>query len=1026
MNKDANLYERKYKNIGQINSEIVGAWKELIGESGINYIKQHFSYALEDDIEYIVEIKKTKYNKLKKYYMSHCISEDTFITQHYSDKNLGYFFLDFLSLIYKNTQSKIKNSMLRITKVAILNYLDMVYDKFSLIAARTIIFDMNLWNQQYSGYGTAENLYSVYCKNFLSNREYRISFYEEYPAVFRSMLETTIYAIDNYGLFLKRIEKDKREIQQILCDGMRFTCITNIEGKLSDSHCGGKNVLRLKLDNGKSIVYKQHSTKNEIVYQEIAEWFGEKCGITMYSYKCLDYVEYGWTEYVTWKPCKNIKELSRYYSRIGIHIFLCYLLNTSDIHAENLIAHGEYPVIIDMETITTPNLRETREKLKDKMNYIIHRSVLHSGILPFHIWAQDNCTGIDISALNGAFGQRYPIKVPIIINPFRIDMKIDYIHTFSKTKCSSVRINNKYVHPFRFRTYIIDTFKISYQLALKNRLKVKMMLDKIEDNRIRFVIRNSQQYAMLLSSSFHPRLTQDSLKRHMFFYVLCSMSKQCNNSILEAEIKDLFQGDLPYFYFFLDDTNLYDSRNEMIKDFFNEPVRNQLYKKLEILNQRDLEQQCRFIEISLCMMRYSSIRRISEEFKIDIDCRGKIMSSNNVFILMDLYGDYLLNTAIYNNDNTDVNWIGVKMENSHRDDWCLAPANLYFYNGKCGIAFYLHLLKKHKTNKYNKICDILDKNFFRHTEELLEKNNVSEIYMGAFYGEASILYLYELCYKLYKQTKYLEYCRKQAMVIKKLFKFDNKYDFLFGNAGAIVVILNLFDLTVEYEFLSLAIEMGNFLLDHCIENESGISWKSSVSPYCLAGLSHGNSGFALAFANLYSRTRNNKYLCIIKKILTYENSLFDASEGNWKDLRRENSYANSWCHGAAGILLGRIKLYELLRDTYVQIDIEEDIRKAAQKVMKQKKLKINCLCHGNMGNISILYEYGKRMKHQRAIKLAEDMFNMILNQFSSNNFESIPAFEAYNPGFMIGATGIYYALWKHYVHTIPNVLLLEI
>lgn len=276
------------------------------------------------------------------------------------------------------------------------------------------------------------------------------------------------------------------------------------------------------------------------------------------------------------------------------------------------------------------------------------------------------------------------------------------------------------------------------------------------------------------------------------------------------------------------------------------------------------------------------------------------------------------------------------MENSHRDDWCLAPANLYFYNGKCGIAFYLHLLKKHKTNKYNKICDILDKNFFRHTEELLEKNNVSEIYMGAFYGEASILYLYELCYKLYKQTKYLEYCRKQAMVIKKLFKFDNKYDFLFGNAGAIVVILNLFDLTVEYEFLSLAIEMGNFLLDHCIENESGISWKSSVSPYCLAGLSHGNSGFALAFANLYSRTRNNKYLCIIKKILTYENSLFDASEGNWKDLRRENSYANSWCHGAAGILLGRIKLYELLRDTYVQIDIEEDIRKAAQKVMKQK------------------------------------------------------------------------------------------
>ena len=35
---------------------------------------------------------------------------------------------------------------------------------------------------------------------------------------------------------------------------------------------------------------------------------------------------------------------------MGIHLFLGYALGATDLHGENIIAHGEYPVIIDMET----------------------------------------------------------------------------------------------------------------------------------------------------------------------------------------------------------------------------------------------------------------------------------------------------------------------------------------------------------------------------------------------------------------------------------------------------------------------------------------------------------------------------------------------------------------------------------------------------------------------------------------------------------------------------------------------------
>ncbi len=41
---------------------------------------------------------------------------------------------------------------------------------------------------------------------------------------------------------------------------------------------------------------------------------------------------YGWCEIVIQRDCKSIEELSRYYQRIGIILFINYLLEGGDIH----------------------------------------------------------------------------------------------------------------------------------------------------------------------------------------------------------------------------------------------------------------------------------------------------------------------------------------------------------------------------------------------------------------------------------------------------------------------------------------------------------------------------------------------------------------------------------------------------------------------------------------------------------------------------------------------------------------------
>jgi lantibiotic modifying enzyme len=55
-------------------------------------------------------------------------------------------------------------------------------------------------------------------------------------------------------------------------------------------------------------------------------------------------------EVVEYLPCQNQEEIKRYYQRAGQLLCLLYVLGANDCHNENLIACGEYPVLVDLET----------------------------------------------------------------------------------------------------------------------------------------------------------------------------------------------------------------------------------------------------------------------------------------------------------------------------------------------------------------------------------------------------------------------------------------------------------------------------------------------------------------------------------------------------------------------------------------------------------------------------------------------------------------------------------------------------
>ena len=197
---------------------------------------------------------------------------------------------------------------------------------------------------------TPKEQYDYYEKKYLNNATYVKSLLQEYPELKR-LLELKNNSIQRAECEIRKsLYAEKEQIQKIFCDGRKFSGTVGIYMSKGDIHRGGRSVAKVELDNGTILYYKPHSLDKNIKYQELYNYLCRKTGISCRTVQYLSHDSYGWEEKIENIPCKNESEMEHYYFRMGIHLFLGYALGATDLHGENIIAHGEYPVIIDMET----------------------------------------------------------------------------------------------------------------------------------------------------------------------------------------------------------------------------------------------------------------------------------------------------------------------------------------------------------------------------------------------------------------------------------------------------------------------------------------------------------------------------------------------------------------------------------------------------------------------------------------------------------------------------------------------------
>ncbi len=96
---------------------------------------------------------------------------------------------------------------------------------------------------------------------------------------------------------------------------------------------------------------KPHAMQQDRIFLNTYQWFCETLGLEVRSVHMLIRKNYAWVEEIKYAECQSTEEIQLFYKRLGVWMFCCYILSVGDMHYENMIASGAYPMIIDMETV---------------------------------------------------------------------------------------------------------------------------------------------------------------------------------------------------------------------------------------------------------------------------------------------------------------------------------------------------------------------------------------------------------------------------------------------------------------------------------------------------------------------------------------------------------------------------------------------------------------------------------------------------------------------------------------------------
>ncbi|WP_160146247.1 type 2 lanthipeptide synthetase LanM family protein [Dictyobacter aurantiacus] len=882
---------------------------------------------------------------------------------------------------------------------------------------------------------TAEKRFQDFVEQLIQPQN-MLQLLEEYAVLARLLVESIDMWVDYNLEILTRLCDDWPEILATFRPQHEPGTLIEINASQGDTHRRGHSVAVLVWDSGFRLVYKPRSLAVDAHFQELLAWLnqhGYQLGFR--TIKLVQRPTHGWAEFIAPQTCTSMEQVQRFYERQGGYLALLHALAATDFHAENIIAAGEHPVLIDLEALFHPYLLKEIERQKQSPAIrALDYSVLRIGLLPQRIWSSEQGEGIDVSGLGGAAGQMTPTPVTrwADIGTDTMQMRLEHIEV--KLGDHRPTLNEQDIDTNMFRETISAGFRAVYQLLRQHRQQLLAeVLPRFTHDEIRCLIRATGYYSILVNNSFHPDILRNALDRDRFFdrlWINVEQDPQLARVVTQERL-DLQRADIPIFTTRANSIDLISSQGEVISDFFEDTGMNAAIRHLQSFDDQNLLRQEWLINAA-----FASITQVTDpqvQRSISFNPESPTATAEDCLALASEIGDRLIEIA-FHNENI-VEWL--TLIQMRETEWQIVFTDAELYNGSGGIALFLaYLGQQTGEERYT----VQARKALQATRLKVHTHIVQgdEYGLGAFTGLGSFFYLLTHLGTLWQEEELYTEAEELIQQLSPLIARETAYDVNSGVAGCLLALLSLYKIHPTPSVLQIAIECGEHLLEHMRSTPEGKGWSRSDDQVPLTGFAHGNAGIAMSLAQLYAITGEQRFLSAAREAVAYETAHYSQEQQNWRDLRRhrqatarvdgqslqkeeEPNDMVSWCHGASGIALARLGSLEAdPRDV-----LYTDITNALDTTLRQGFEANHSLCHGDMGNLDILLIANQVLATDRYQADIQRLSALLLQSIREQGWITGVPQGIEVPGLMTGLAGIGYALLRMAAPTrIPSVLLL--
>jgi type 2 lantibiotic biosynthesis protein LanM len=862
--------------------------------------------------------------------------------------------------------------------------------------------------------------------------------FSDKPVLLRLIATVTRQWLDTSRELILRLDADLPAIRRdLLPPSLPPSAVAKIDGDLSDPHNFGRSVQILSFAGGWRVVYKPKDLRLDIVWADLIERLNRaNPPLTLKAVRAIACDGYGWTEYITHDGCEEESGVARFFRRAGAYLALLHVFAATDMHQENIIAAGDHPVPIDLETILQPTAEEYKthepeSEAFDAAMDIVANSVMTVGLLPAYGRSVDN----NVFAMGGMTAD-WGARTVIAWNDINTDaMRPAKVKEPGTTNTNLPHIGGRHA---KFADHIGDFVAgfEDYAHFLKDRIAAGAddLFAGFAGLPVRKVVHPTRFYYMLLQRLRNHAPMDDGASwsaQADFVARLSSWDKESEPlwPLLHAERTALLSLNVPHFVTPSDGTEICDitgvsARTAAVPGLTRAIARAAKLDAKEITWQTEVirENTNSILPHVASSVQAADVKDMSASLPLAVARERFLAEAGKI-------ADELHARAVRRGPGAA--WIGL--------DWlgdadvfqlvCLGPD---LYNGTSGIAVFL---AAHAAVAGHAPSGELARAALSHLRKGLRSRNAARLAralgIGGATGLGSIVYAFAVIAKNLGDEILLADAEAAARLFTdELIAADKQLDVMSGSAGGILGLLRLYRDTGSAAVLERAAKCGAHLLAQPRLGPQGRrSWPiPGTDGKMLNGMSHGAAGFAYALAALAAATGRDDFADAAAECIAFEDSSYDGERHNWPDLRASQTHwPCQWCHGATGIGLARLGIGKQRGAPAVQADIAN----AVAGVQLNAATPVDTLCCGTLGGIEFLCDAAGALDRGDLHDIAAQRLLAVVERAgATGDYRWNNGKRHFNLGLFRGLAGVGYTLLRQASTqradvSLPNILIWE-